>query len=200
MLVSNQTTSPDSHGGSRFVQLVLSVYLFAWTRSPEQLGHPVIAASTEATEERDVAADDGPTGQGCPTVFPMLAGARSHGNAPPSGQGYWLVAADGGIFAYGAAPFHGAQFQRSGAARRPAGYKPVRRLEPDCPRRQRRAVGTTRALATGALCEARPHLVPRRYHEEVRRATRRSAITASPRWRNRSAEQRDGNVAVTIYS
>ena len=27
--------------------------------------------------------------------------------ATPSGNGYWLVAADGGIFAFGDAPFHG---------------------------------------------------------------------------------------------
>jgi hypothetical protein len=27
--------------------------------------------------------------------------------ATPSGQGYWLVASDGGIFAYGDATFHG---------------------------------------------------------------------------------------------
>jgi len=27
--------------------------------------------------------------------------------ATPTGGGYWLVAADGGIFSYGDAPFHG---------------------------------------------------------------------------------------------
>jgi hypothetical protein len=27
--------------------------------------------------------------------------------APPNGQGYWLVASDGGIFAFGAAGFYG---------------------------------------------------------------------------------------------
>jgi hypothetical protein len=35
--------------------------------------------------------------------------APVYGIAPaPSGQGYWLVAGDGGIFTYGAAGFYGA--------------------------------------------------------------------------------------------
>jgi hypothetical protein len=28
-------------------------------------------------------------------------------SSTPSGQGYWLVARDGGVFAFGDAPFHG---------------------------------------------------------------------------------------------
>jgi hypothetical protein len=30
--------------------------------------------------------------------------------ATPSGKGYWLVAADGGIFCFGDAPFHGSLY------------------------------------------------------------------------------------------
>jgi hypothetical protein len=39
---------------------------------------------------------------GAPLLHPLVGMAGS-----PSGQGYWLVAADGGIFAYGDAPFLG---------------------------------------------------------------------------------------------
>ncbi len=37
---------------------------------------------------------------------PQRAGRR-HGRRPPTGQGYWLVGSDGGIFAFGDAPFQG---------------------------------------------------------------------------------------------
>jgi hypothetical protein len=37
--------------------------------------------------------------------------------ATPSGQGYWLVASDGGIFAFGDAGFHGAPAGRLAGGR-----------------------------------------------------------------------------------
>jgi hypothetical protein len=44
------------------------------------------------------------------TFFPMAvteSGATSPPPPPPSGHGYWLVGADGGIFTFGGAQFHG---------------------------------------------------------------------------------------------
>ncbi len=48
--------------------------------------------------------------------------------ATPNGRGYWLVAADGGIFTFGNARFHGAATNRSdgtpivGLAPTPSGH------------------------------------------------------------------------------
>ena len=43
-----------------------------------------------------------------PTPKPTAQPAQNRGIAPtPTGAGYWLVATDGGIFAFGDAPFFG---------------------------------------------------------------------------------------------
>ena len=57
-----------------------------------------------------------PTGASSTTAGPRSSGRWAGGRStrrwsgwrpPPPGQGYWFVAADGGIFDYGDAPFHG---------------------------------------------------------------------------------------------
>ena len=61
----------------------------------------------------------------CGLVVPVASAppARAALNAPavglaatPSGQGYWIVARDGGVFAFGAAPFRGSLVGRAGFA------------------------------------------------------------------------------------
>ncbi|MDA8044914.1 MAG: hypothetical protein M0Z30_06710, partial [Actinomycetota bacterium] len=63
------------------------------------------------------AADNSPTGAGQVGAYgavPVLGGPGAAATAPvtaiaatPSGRGYWLAGADGGVFAYGDATFHG---------------------------------------------------------------------------------------------
>ena len=68
--------------------------------------HPIDrAAAATVTQPGSVAAfgDAAPLGgPGAGTTAPVVGLA-----ATPSGQGYWVVAADGGVFTYGDATFHG---------------------------------------------------------------------------------------------
>ncbi len=98
---------------SRATQIVLAV-------SAVSLTVLVMAPSAVATSSPHVGASPRSTTSDNPGAPVPFGTAKNHGNAPahlnapivgmaatPNGEGYWLVASDGGIFSFGNAGFHG---------------------------------------------------------------------------------------------
>ncbi len=63
---------------------------------------PASVASVLATQARPASAAEVPTGAGLVLNAPIVGAASM-----PDGDGYWEVGADGGVFAFGGAGFHG---------------------------------------------------------------------------------------------
>lgn len=203
MHTSNQTNGPAGHGGSRFLQLILEVYLFAWTRLPEQKLERGAIATTETSGDGPSAADDYPAEDGRHNGAPILVK-----RCAKNGDGYWL--AGGGYwlsgFLLGAwvdlyTIFHpiirvtvgdsGADWRDERIAKqRCKGLRVMRRRSPDC---DSAIDGHKVCAGVGAsrpLCDGRRHPMPSRNHNAARRG---AAI-------QESTEPRDGYVVVLTNS
>jgi hypothetical protein len=205
---SNQTNGPASHGGSRFLQLILEVYLFAWTRLPEQRLERGAAATTETSGDGPSAADDYPAEDGRHNgVLTLVKACDRNGDGYRlAGDGYWLIGADGDLYTI----FHpiratvgdsGSDWREARIAKqRCKGLRVIAAREERTVGRGRRSPDCDSGIdghkvcagvgASRPLCDGRRHPMPWRNHNAARRD---AAI-------RESTEPRDGYVVVLTNS